>query len=299
MQSATVLDSRVSLSRLPGNEEVSRIYEVIYFLKSCGLLKQGSLNIYSQKTLKDYLITTEAKPSRQSSIQWGNWGMSGNTKFLTAKTLEYHKTESGCSLSQILEKRPNQKYFLSEKAVEGFVRREQKNIEKGNGFKCNLINEKSSHTNTISARYGKDGAEALVVRPVLTPDRANKSQNGRRMKSNGEPMFTLTAQDRHGIMMIGNLGEVNTQSSRVYNSNGIAPTLDNCQGGNRQPKIIDGVKIRKLTPRECWRLQGFPDWAFERAASVCSDTQLYKQAGNSVTVNVVCEIAKRLGEENE
>ena len=52
--------------------------------------------------------------------------------------------------------------------------------------------------------------------------------------------------------------------------------------------------VRKLTPKECFRLQGFPDEYFERAASVNSDSQLYKQAGNSVTVNVIYEIAKRL-----
>lgn len=59
---------------------------------------------------------------------------------------------------------------------------------------------------------------------------------------------------------------------------------------------LDGkkVKVRKLTPRECFRLQGFPDEYYERAASVCSTTQLYKQAGNSVTVNVIYEIARRL-----
>jgi len=55
------------------------------------------------------------------------------------------------------------------------------------------------------------------------------------------------------------------------------------------------MRIRKLTPKECWRLQGFPDWAFDRAKEAgVSDSQLYKQAGNSVTVNVVYEIAKGL-----
>lgn len=54
------------------------------------------------------------------------------------------------------------------------------------------------------------------------------------------------------------------------------------------------VRIRKLTPKECFRLQGFPDEYYERAAQVNSDSQLYKQAGNSVTVNVIYEIAKRL-----
>ena len=63
-------------------------------------------------------------------------------------------------------------------------------------------------------------------------------------------------------------------------------------------ELDDGrtVRIRRLTPRERFRLQGFPDEYFERAASVCTETQLYKQAGNSVTVNVIYEIAKRLND---
>ena len=67
------------------------------------------------------------------------------------------------------------------------------------------------------------------------------------------------------------------------------------QGGQREPKIFIDGKVRKLTPRECWRLQGFPDWAFDKAQEVNSNSQLYKQAGNSVTVNVIEAIAKELG----
>ncbi|MGY5233604.1 DNA cytosine methyltransferase [Lactiplantibacillus plantarum] len=61
------------------------------------------------------------------------------------------------------------------------------------------------------------------------------------------------------------------------------------------------LRIRKLTPRECWRLQGFPDWAFNRARYAgLSDSQLYKQAGNSVTVPVIKAIADRMElEENK
>ncbi|MFE3973166.1 MULTISPECIES: DNA cytosine methyltransferase [unclassified Peribacillus] len=82
----------------------------------------------------------------------------------------------------------------------------------------------------------------------------------------------------------------------TYNVKSSIECLDTMQGGGRQPcvQLPDG-RIRKLTPRECWRLQGFPDWAFDKAAEVNSDSQLYKQAGNSVTVNVINEIAKRLG----
>ena len=64
--------------------------------------------------------------------------------------------------------------------------------------------------------------------------------------------------------------------------------------GESQGVIEPDFRIRKLTPREYWRLQGFPDWAFDKAQEVNSNSQLYKQAGNSVTVNVIAEIAKEL-----
>ena len=54
------------------------------------------------------------------------------------------------------------------------------------------------------------------------------------------------------------------------------------------------IAIRRLTPKECFRLQGWSDDYFERAAMVCSDTQLYKQAGNGVTVSVVEAIGKEI-----
>lgn len=124
--------------------------------------------------------------------------------------------------------------------------------------------------------------------PVMTPDRPNKRQNGRRFKENGDEMFTLTAQDRQGVAII--------QRPRGYNKGGLhneAPTLT---GNSWQQNnfATDGMRIRRLTPRECFRLQGFPDEYFDRAAAVNSDSQLHKQAGNSVTVNVIYEIAKRL-----
>ena len=190
---------------------------------------------------------------------------------------------------------------------------------------------------------------------MLTPDRAEKRQNGRRFKTDGEPMFTLTAQDRHGVVVenkvkqVGNLIDTesfggNPHRGRVYDISGISPCLNCMGGGGLEPKIrvkeatkqgfaeaevgdsvnlshpnsktrrgrvgkqiantlltgeSQGVvepdfRIRKLTPRECWRLQGFPDWAFDKAQEVNSNSQLYKQAGNSVTVNVIAAIAKEL-----
>ena len=86
------------------------------------------------------------------------------------------------------------------------------------------------------------------------------------------------------------------QSNIVYSAEGLAPTLDTMQGGNRQPKILsEDIRIRKLTPLECWRLMGFDDEDFYKAQqSGVSNTQLYKQAGNSIVVDVLEKIFKNL-----
>ena len=139
------------------------------------------------------------------------------------------------------------------------------------GGVCGLkIKAENKSFASIAARdykgISRHNGNGVLVAPVLTPDRAEKRQNGRRIKEPGEPSFTLTAQDRHGVALLDK-----------------------------------NIRIRRLTPRECWRLQGFPDEYFDKAkAAGISDTQLYKQAGNGVTVNVARAIGERLKEiENE
>ena len=81
---------------------------------------------------------------------------------------------------------------------------------------------------------------------------------------------------------------------RVIDGGNTTPTLDTgCQVGVVEEEGKE-IRIRRLTEKECFRLQGFPDEYYERAASVSPGRELYKQAGNSVTVNVIYEIAKRL-----
>ena len=227
--------------------------------------------------------------------------------------------------------------------------------KKGKSQSGDVVSTDSLVPTLCSTTTQKDPLKVAI--PVLTPDRLEKRQNGRRFKDDGEHMFTLTSQDRHGIVVAGKLPGNHDQNSRVCSTDGLAPTLSTMQGGGQEPKIIqkargfnkggqhsiaptlssnsyqennlvkivdfynkitknevgtltssgggstvragsfgitDGYRIRKLTPRECWRLQGFPDWAFDKAQEVNSNSQLYKQAGNSVTVNVIAEIAKRL-----
>ena len=174
----------------------------------------------------------------------------------------------------------------------------------------------------VSKRRSEDTAIAI---PVLTPARAEKRQNGRRCKEAGEDMFTLTAQDQHGIAIkvkeatkqgyaIADVGDSinfslpNSKSRRGRVGKNIANTLDtSCNQAVVTPtKDTEGIwavwskkyncylAIRKLTPKECFRLQGWTDDCFKKAEFVNSESQLYKQAGNGVTVNVVQAIGEKI-----
>lgn len=148
------------------------------------------------------------------------------------------------------------------------------------GIDYNKQGEETEIANCLKARYDAGVSNykhdrTAVALPVLTPDRIEKRQNGRRFKDNGDESFTLTAQDRHGVALKVNDREAYVVWYKKYN----------CY-----------IAIRKLTPRECFRLQGWTDDYFEKAAFVNSDSQLYKQAGNGVTVDVVQAIAEKLKE---
>lgn len=209
---------------------------------------------------------------------------------------------------------------------------------------CNSGTETTSIARCLQARYQKGcgtykAQNSGIAIPVLTPDRAEKRQNGRRFKENGEPMFTLTGQDRHGVA-IEPIGVIDSQGIKVAEATkqgysecrvgidnvnlsvpgsktrrgrvgrDVANTLDtSCNQGIFvqvseeltiyavwYEKYQCYIAIRKLTPKECFRLQGWTDDYFEKAEFVNSDSQLYKQAGNGVTVNVIRAIAEKLGE---
>lgn len=109
----------------------------------------------------------------------------------------------------------------------------------------------------ISKHKGEHSGVILITEPiaVLTPEKVNVRQQGRRFKLPNEPMFTITVADKHGVIYCG--------------------------------------YIRKLLPLEAWRLQGFTDEQFNKVQTIgMSDAQLYKQAGNAVTTNVVEDVAK-------
>jgi len=130
------------------------------------------------------------------------------------------------------------------------------------------------------------------VIPVLTPNRKDKRQNGRRFKENGDPAFTLNCQDQQGILITGgtqkNAAQMTNRSTTLTQAMG--------KGGGDIPLVNN---IRRLTEIECERLQGFPDnWTmfgdYEGTIKEISKTQRYKMLGNAVSVPVVKAIAERL-----
>ncbi|EIO9134119.1 DNA cytosine methyltransferase [Listeria monocytogenes] len=227
---------------------------------------------------------------------------------------------------------------------------EQANLER-----IKKINRINNHSQVLFPKSEEafSFAQKTTCIPVLSPEREEKRQNGRRFKTQGEPAFTLTAQDRHGIILSSEPkskvlleGNINPSSKgmngNVFSDEGLSPTITTNKGeglkirireatrkgyaeaakydginlsmpesetrrgrvakqmtstldtGCQQGVVVEEMRIRKLTPLECWRLQGFPDWAFAAAAKVNSNSQLYKQAGNSVAVPVIVAIAERL-----
>lgn len=100
----------------------------------------------------------------------------------------------------------------------------------------------------------------------------------------------------NGLIHVGNLQMAGNESiKRVYSPDGVCPTLTTMTGGHRQPKIWtkeDGV--RKLTPRECWKLMGFGEEQFSKVEGHLSNTQLYKLAGNTICVSCLEAIFKEL-----
>ncbi len=191
-----------------------------------------------------------------------------------------YPTETGCKsiLMDLLDDEVPEKYYLSKDATELLFRNDRRLKEtlcnvNGNSLtllardykdpKCIELTSNQSQgarvynpnglAISINSNGGGMGAKTGLY-AVLTPNRESKRQNGRRFKESGEPMFTLTGQDIHGIS--------------------------------------DGKIIRKLTPTECFRLMGFSDG--EINLDGFSDTQKYRLAGNGWDVNLVSKIFKSM-----
>ncbi|MBW4837611.1 MAG: DNA (cytosine-5-)-methyltransferase [Staphylococcaceae bacterium] len=253
-------------------------------------------------------------------IEWGlfnskYWGVPQNRErvyiLVTRKdiwkesklfNLVKQQTSVDTRLVDILETDVDESYYLSEEKTRKLTLNEDLSgrLNHYDYRDVDSVHSVNRVSPTLNTMQGGDRQPKVAV-PVLTPDRLNKRQNGRRFKEDNDPMFTLTSQDRHGIAVregtkkgysIAKKGDsVNTSYPNSKTRRGrvgkqVAQTLQ--AGEVNQGVVTNEIRIRKLTPLECWRLQGFTEEQFYKAKnSGVSKSQLYKQAGNAVTVNVV------------
>lgn len=281
----------------------SLFFRVMYLV---GQLKEEDKPTYLFiENVKNLLSVNGGWDFARLHIEMEQWGYDAEWQVLNSKDFGVPQNRERCFIIGHLRGRSTSKIF----PIEGT---DGKNSVSLNLFGC--INGRNSQRErvydsgglspTISTVPGGN-TEPKIAIPVLTPDRAEKRQNGRRFKEDGEPMFTLTSQDRHGVAIdpLGVLRNVRAEYGKE-----VADTLDtSCNQGIFvqvseeltvyavwYEKYQCYIAIRKLTPRECFRLQGWSDDYFEKAQFVNSGSQLYKQAGNGVTVTVIEAIARKM-----
>lgn len=207
-------------------------------------------------------------------------------KDIDDKTFEFPiEQDYGIRLKDMLEDSVDKKYYLSDEIQERFKLNGKDDIDHR---QLEQIYENTNKVDRIGGIFDKEDkihqAGSIYNKQCLSPT-ITTCEGGYR-----QPIVT-----DNEIQVIGKLNckgwyEIET---RVHSSEGIAPTMET----RNRSKWLDEkeFKIRKLTPLECWRLMGFDDKDFYNAQALgISDSQLYKQAGNSIVVNVLYAIFKNL-----
>ena len=388
--------SQLPESNLDFKETVRACFSELCTLSDSSKKKINPLT-FSLRTLRICLVLMEDGISPECSLKWNRGGYDAEWQVLNSKDFWVPQNRERCFIIGHLRGRSSAKVFPVERAdgenrvqiiahKDGYRRNTQ--VFDQNGITETLDTAQGGGrghhvalpcfidlayqgkpvttdvSRTILARYYKGCSNihenSGIAIPVLTPDRAEKRQNGRRFKEDGEPMFTLTGQDRHGVGIepLGVLRNVRSDYGKEIRKDyeagnieiskhkflesevrddGVVNTLSTVQKDNQLAvKVAEATKqgyaerrvghgtfgtscnqgifvkvsdelivyaiwyekyqcyiaIRRMTPKECFRLQGWTDDYFEKAQFVNSDSQLYKQAGNGVTVNVIQAIAE-------
>ena len=170
-------------------------------------------------------------------------------------------------LKDVLEDNVDEKYYLTEDKLNIIYKWEQRQKDNGRGFRFEIKNGGS------------------IGRAVTTSGDRPSSTNYVAIKTANTKGYDL-ATDGDGV----DLGYPDSKTRRGRVGHGVSKTLPTSDSQG----VLDGFRIRKLTPRECYRLMGFDDASFDRASKVISNTQLYKTAGNSIVVPVLEAILKEL-----
>lgn len=172
-------------------------------------------------------------------------------------------------LRDMLQDNIESKYYLSDKLI-SYILTPSKGDWKSGEIKIDLSIARPI-TATVYKMHKGDTDNYITVKSA--------TQKGYEIASDGDSI---------------NFSVPNSETRRGRVGKGVATSITTKEGVRMESNFIESERIRRLTPLECWRLQDFPDDAFFKAADVCSDTQLYKQAGNSITVAVIQKIIQKI-----
>tara|TARA_R100000781_G_scaffold97128_2_gene61020 strand:- start:686 stop:1900 length:1215 start_codon:yes stop_codon:yes gene_type:complete len=203
-------------------------------------------------------------------------------------------------LADILEEEVDDKYYLSDKSVSKLETYNERNKKKGNGFRAKFHNIETDVMSSL--KVGGQGADDLIeIKGAALRGRyTDNNKIEKQLETRKDDLSNaITTSQLDSIIQIGNIVNTGNFSNpirgRIYSKDGLSPCLNTCSGGGHEPKILEEKRIRKLTPLECLRLQGFPDEFYYKCKEEgLSDTQLYKQAGNSMTSDVMYYLIKEI-----
>ena len=210
-------------------------------------------------------------------------------------------------LKDMLDDEVDEKYYLSKEQID--------RINNSNFMQEKKRLQEKDYVDTLLARDYKD-PKCVAVEPKriggLFDTETSKHQAGSIWDKERisptidtmqggyrQPLVTIddnVSNDEIKINVIGSYSPSGHDTSRIVDENGLAPTAKENHG--TVTATIQNYRIRKLTPKECWKLMGFDDEDFEKAEKVNSNTQLYKQAGNSIVVDVLENIFIELFKQN-
>lgn len=223
-------------------------------------------------------------------------------------------------LKDMLEDEVDEKYYLSEKILNCFMSDGTGKYPRRERFLQNINRSNQDIGNSITTRAGgrptdnfikikeatKQGYKEAYEGDGVNISSRMKYQRGNVQKESIQTLTTSGGNDR-GVVIKSKCKRLQSLIEKTEFEEGKVLNMDlynqttnenisQCltEPHHNTQRLFDGLRIRKLTPCECWALMGFDKTDFEKAAKVNSNSQLYKQAGNSIVVNVLEAILKEL-----
>ena len=242
----------------------------------------GYVSSFQVLNAKDYGIPQNRERVFTVSIREDVW----DRKYNNSNAFDFPKPrELKKKLKDMLEDEVDEKYFISENMMNYFMGVNQKpsKFPRKERFLANINRKDQDRANSITTAPGQRPTDNFI-KVNLKTDLCNKLVKEGVVKGGEVINHSYTTSEQR-----------NTLDKYIESNNGVMPTLTtrpDCLGYATLPP---NVRIRKLTPKECWRLMGFDDSDIEKAQAVgISNAQLYKQAGNSIVVDVLVAILEKL-----